>query len=77
MKEKIIDFKVIQKRFKGRQNLKNMIRNRDEGKCRICGSRKWTEVTHIRSIKTYPSLAYEPMNLRLLCQECSRKRKKT
>ncbi len=54
------------------QDVKNLVWNRESGKCRICGSNKKLEFDHIVPFSKGGSNTYR--NIQLLCESCNRKK---
>jgi hypothetical protein len=62
-------------RFNNNLKLKNMVWDRDEGKCVLCGVKSVPmDIDHIKPLYKFPELAQNINNLRLLCKKCHQRR---
>lgn len=59
--------------LKGRNHIKNLIREQYNFTCARCPSEKDLSVRHIKPYRTHPELDVEPSNLILLCGNCIKK----
>jgi len=55
------------------QELRLEILRRDRWQCRECGKPGRLEVHHIKRVRDFPDLAYDPANLMCLCGSCHTK----
>jgi|ERR1035437_9403265 hypothetical protein len=56
--------------FNGNKKLKEYILKRDGGKCTTCGGLNFLHIHHIKPIHSFPQLAQNPDNLKVLCKKC-------
>ncbi len=50
--------------------LRQAVLRRDDYQCRSCGSQRFLEVDHIKSVRDRPDLSFEISNLQALCKSC-------
>lgn len=55
------------------KDARRKVLERDDYKCRLCGSKKHLECHHIRAYASNQSLAYEPNNMIVLCKKCHKR----